>query len=52
MGRFIKRKELTLEQYRRANKVMCVILVICYVVFIAVEYSNIAKTGEDVGTEI
>ena len=46
---FIKRKELTPEQYRRANKVMCVILVICYVVFIGVEYSNIAKTGEDVG---
>ena len=46
MGRFIKRKELTSEQYRRANKVMCVILVVCYVVFIAVEYSNIARAGE------
>ena len=46
MGRFIKRKELTPEQYRRANKVMCVILVVCYVVFIAVEYSNIARAGE------
>ena len=49
MGRFIKRKELTPEQYRRANKVMCVILVICYIVFIGVEYSNIVKTGEEVG---
>ncbi len=47
MGRFIKRKELTPEQYRRANKVMCVILVICYVVFIAVDYSNIARAGEE-----
>ena len=46
MGKLIKRKELTPDQYHRANKVMCVIMVICYVVFIGVEYSNIGRTGD------
>ncbi len=49
MGKLIKRKELTPEQYYRANKVMCVIMVICYVVFIGVEYSNIGRTGDSDG---
>ena len=40
MGKYIKRKNLTPEQYKMANKTMMTILLICYVVYIAVEYTN------------
>ena len=40
MKKYIKRKNLTLEQYRMANRTMATILLICYVVYIAVEYTN------------
>lgn len=49
MGRLIKRKNLTLEQYKRANFTMCSILVVCYLVYIAIEIINIGKTGLNVG---
>ncbi len=41
----MKRQVLTEQQYRRANKVMLLILAICYVFFIAIEISNISKHG-------
>lgn len=37
---FLKRKNLTEQQYRRANKNMAFILTVCYLVYIAVEYSS------------
>ena len=40
MGKFIKRKNLTPAQYIMANKTMTTILLICYLVYIGVEYSN------------
>ncbi len=38
--KYVKRKQLTPEQYRMANKTMVTILLICYLVYIAVEYTN------------
>ncbi len=43
MGKYIKRKQLTPEQYKMANKTMSIILAICYLLYITVEYSNIAE---------
>ena len=40
MEKYIKRKNLTPEQYRMANKTMATILLICYLVYIGVEYTN------------
>ena len=40
MGKFIKRKNLTPAQYIMANKTMATILIICYLVYIAVEYKS------------
>ena len=40
MGRYIKRKKLTPEQYRIANKTMAIILMVCYIAYIATEISN------------
>ena len=40
MGKFIKRKALTEEQYWMANKAMAVILCLCYVIYFVVEISN------------
>lgn len=40
MEKFIKRKDLTPAQYRMANKTMVTILVVCYLVYIGVEYTN------------
>ncbi len=45
MGKLIKRKDLTPEQYHRANFVMCIILVICYIGYTIVECFNISKNG-------
>ena len=40
MGKIIKRKNLTPAQYIMANKTMATILIICYLVYIAVEYKS------------
>ena len=45
MGKFIKRKKLTETQYRRANRVMCLIVVVSYLVYIVVELMNGKTTG-------
>lgn len=39
----MKRQKLTPEQYLRSNKTMLIILAICYLIFTAVEISNIMK---------
>ena len=38
--KYIKRKQLTPEQYKMANRTMATILLICYLVYIGVEYIN------------
>ena len=43
MGKYVKRKQLTPEQYKMANKTMAIILAICYITYIGTEYSNVAK---------
>lgn len=43
MGKYVKRKQLTPQQYRMANKTMAIILTICYIAYIATEISNINK---------
>lgn len=40
MGKFVKRKALTEEQYWMANKTMAIILIICYIVYSIVEITN------------
>ena len=40
MGKLIKRKALTEEQYWMANKTMAVILLVCYMVYSVVELTN------------
>ena len=40
MAGFIQRQQLTTRQYSRANRVMCLILVISYIVYIIVETIN------------
>lgn len=41
MGRYIKRKNLLPEQYKRANRTMCIILTVCYILYIIVELNNL-----------
>lgn len=43
MGKNIKRKQLTPEQFRMANKTMSIILAICYLLYITVEASKVAE---------
>ena len=45
MERFMKKQSLNPDQYRRANRTMCLILAICYLVYIIVEVINIGKFG-------
>ena len=40
MGKFVKRKALTEEQYWMANKTMAIILLVCYLVYSIVEITN------------
>ena len=40
MGKYIKRKNLSPEQYKIANKTMAVILAVCYITYIVTEISN------------
>lgn len=49
MDKLIKRHSLTPEQYKRANRTMCLILAICYLVYIIVEVINIGKLGMSTG---
>lgn len=49
MDKFIKRQSLNPDQYRRANGTMCLILAVCYLVYIVVEIINIGKFGMSTG---
>ncbi len=49
MGKLIQRKNLTPEQYQRANFVMCLILSISYVAYIIVDLINHVPIGIEVG---
>ncbi len=49
MDKFIKRQTLNPDQYRRANGTMCLILAVCYLVYIIVEIMNISKHGMSTG---
>lgn len=49
MGSLIKRQNLTESQYLRSNRVMCLILLVSYLVYIIVEVMN-AKSGTASGT--
>ena len=40
MGKYIKRKNLTPDQYWMANKTMTVVLMVCYIIYAVVELSN------------
>ena len=42
----MKRQALTEQQYKRANKVMFIILTLCYLFFIGIEYTNTAKHSD------
>lgn len=44
----MKRQVLTQQQYKRANKVMFLILMVCYIFFVAIEVSNISKGEQSV----
>ena len=41
----MKKQNLTPEQYERTNKVMLIILTMCYLLYVVVEISNIYKNG-------
>jgi len=43
MGKFVKRKSLTPEQYKMANGTMAIILAVCYIAYIVTELSNQAS---------
>lgn len=43
MGKLVKRKQLTPEQYKMANGTMAVVLVVCYITYIVTELSNQAS---------
>lgn len=45
MNGIIKRQNLTPKQYQRANRVMCMILVVCNIVYALTEIINIGKNG-------
>lgn len=45
MSRLVKRQNLAADQYKRANLVICTILVLCYFAYIVVELININKFG-------
>lgn len=46
MAKYVKRKKLTPMQYVIANKTMAIILTVCYVLYIGVEYINNLKGAE------
>lgn len=52
MGNLIQRKALTDAQYKRANMVMSVILVLSYTMYFIVELLNVSKHGFGLGVTI
>jgi len=52
MGNLIRRKALTDAQYKRANMVMSVILVLSYVTYFIVELLNVSKHGFGLGVTL
>ena len=52
MAKLIKRQSLNPDQYKRANRTMCLILAISYLVYIIVEVMNISKFGMSTGLVI
>ena len=52
MGNLIRRKALTDAQYKRANMVMSVILVLSYITYFVVELLNINKHGAGLGVTL
>ncbi len=52
MGNLIRRKALTNAQYKRANMVMSVILVLSYVMYFIVELLNVSKHGFGLGVTL
>ncbi|MBO5387195.1 MAG: hypothetical protein J6A59_03540 [Lachnospiraceae bacterium] len=49
MDKLIRRQTLNPDQYKRANGTMCLILSVCYLVYIIVEIMNISKHGMSAG---
>lgn len=47
MNGIIRRQNLTPKQYKRANRVMCMILIVCYIVYALTEIINAGKNGMD-----
>ena len=43
LKKYVKRKQLTPEQYKMANHTMSIILAICYLLYIGTEVSNMSK---------
>lgn len=52
MGKLIQRQTLTPSQYRRANKVMMVILILLYLAFLLIEFMYNGRNGFDTGTAV
>lgn len=52
MGNLIQRKALTPSQYARANKVLMVVMILCYISYVVVEILNINKFGLSTATQI
>lgn len=52
MGKLIRRKALTPEQYARANMVLMVIMILSYITYVIVEIINIGKHGFSTGVLI
>lgn len=48
MEKFIKRKQLTPEQYLMANRTMAVILAVCYILYVVVELVNRKDGGGEI----
>lgn len=49
MSKLVQRQALTPSQYQRANKVMMVILILLYITYVLVEFTNIRRYGFDTG---
>lgn len=49
MGKLIKRQHLSQDQYTRSNRIMSMILIVSYLVYIIVEISNMGSTGINSG---
>lgn len=52
MGKLIQRKSLTPAQYKRANMVMSVILILSYITYFVVELLNVSKHGFGLGVTL